>query len=273
MSGIGVAAPSTTSRPASAPPVTRTRRSPSRSAATPAGYDPRQRPSTNAETKRLAPAAESPASSLMKPVSAGSPWSTIEMPVWMSSAAASSCQAFGETRRGPTCVSATARPEASISDRASSRGFRPGRGLRPPCRGVVRGTLRRASQHRGGPVDDVHELPVRRREVEGDDRAEVDDEQRSHHAGVAQQQQDQPGRPGELECDEKRDVERPLPRASERGGLPLLPQQRGRAREMLLGGDSRFSRLRRSSSGASESRRQRRRCTCSGTGVPIFIGL
>ena len=167
-----------TSRPARAPPVTRTRRSPSRSAATPAGYDPRQRPSTNAETNRLAPAADSPASVLMKPVSVGRPWSTIEMPVWTSSAAASSCQAFGVTPRGSTCVSAAVRPEASISDPASSRDVcsrrersgccgarldQDGRRYRTPRLSGLR--LRPARTGRRGPTDPRGDLAALRQDA------------------------------------------------------------------------------------------------------------
>ena len=99
-----MAAATTARAPTVTAPDTITRRSPSRSAASPAAYDPRIFPNANDETASPATAADTPSSALMKPFSAGSPWSTIETP---------SCARVASVRRRHGFVAS-----ARIHDRA-----------------------------------------------------------------------------------------------------------------------------------------------------------
>jgi hypothetical protein len=89
--------------PVAAPPTTSTRRSPSRSAATPAPYDPSTRPTVNAATVNPANAADRSRSFLMNPVSVGMPCSTTDTPTCATRAAPSSRHAADDARAVPAC--------------------------------------------------------------------------------------------------------------------------------------------------------------------------
>jgi hypothetical protein len=95
----GAAAAHAVSTPTATPPATITRRSPSRSAATPAAYDPKIFPNAKEDTARPASAEERPRSALMKPVSSGRPWSTIETPNCATTARASTNQGLATSKR------------------------------------------------------------------------------------------------------------------------------------------------------------------------------
>ena len=153
--GSGMTEATSTIAAVASPPTRSVRCSPSRSAATPAAYAPAIRPTANDATTRPAAKAERPRSSLMKPVSVSTPWSTTETPNCTPTARPRIVQ--GERSARVNCivpmladppgsradrVALTPRLAASArSGRAPSRGWRArgcrrrdARPVRSPCR-------------------------------------------------------------------------------------------------------------------------------------------